>query len=237
MGSAPSPGTLAREASFADLLSAVLGENASRLHHDIRARFSADAQARGRSYSGRMHQIDRSVLGWCAALLLRPLRVLPTRRTYGVPFQFHLTPAPIEGGWTKCRVYEFPDGPFEFRSVMRIDDDGGLIEQFPLGFGMRVRLEAAGDSLWFRDDGYFLRLGGLRIDLPRWLDIGRFELLHRNLDTERFDVEIRIRHFLFGPLFYQKGRFRGARLAAARTLPYDPNNHERTELCVEKYGA
>jgi hypothetical protein len=196
------------QTNFADLLSAALGKAASRLHPDIRARFAASGAGRRSSFSGRMQQVDRSIPGWCVALLLRPLRVLPSCRAYAVPFEFHLEPASA-GSWVKRRVYGFRDGPFEFSSVMKLDRDGRLVEQFPLGFGMRVRLEAAGDALWFRDDGYFFRWGGYRLDFPRWLGVGRFELLHRNIDSERFDVEIRIRHFLFGPLFYQTGRFRG----------------------------
>jgi len=191
--------------TFADLLDTVLGKDAQRLHPHIRARFAAN-----RAFSGRMQQIDRSFPGWCAALLLRPLRVLPACRAYAVPFEFHLEPAPVEGGWIKRRLYGFRDGVFEFSSVMSIDADGSLVEQFPFGFGMHVRLEATADALWFRDDGYFLRLGRLRLDFPRWLGLGRFELEHRNLDAGRFDVEIRINHFLFGPLFHQSGRFESA---------------------------
>jgi hypothetical protein len=214
-------GSVSTRATFADLLSAALGEHASRLHPDIRARFAASGADRRSSFSGRMQQVDRSVPGWCAALLLRPLRVLPSCRAYGVPFEFHLAPAAAGAGWIKRRLYRFRDGIFEFSSVMSIDRDGRLVEQFPLGFGMHVRLEAAGDVLWFRDDGYFFRCRGFRIDFPRWLGIGRFELEHRNIDSERFDVTIRIRHFLLGSLIYQTGRFRsggltGAELASGR---------------------
>src|SRR5712692_5620781 len=138
-------------ANFADLLSAALGKDASRLHPDIRARFSASGAGRRSSFSGQMQQVDRSILGWCVALLLRPLRVLPSCRAYAVPFEFHLEPAPAGGSWVKRRVYAFGDGPFEFSSIMKLDEDGRLVEQFPLGFGMRVLLEAIGNSLWFRD--------------------------------------------------------------------------------------
>jgi len=202
--------------TFADLLSAALGKNASRLHPEIRARFLTRGAGRRSSFGGRMNQVDRSIFGWCIALMLRPLRVLPSCRAYAVPFEFHLEPAPVAGAWIKRRIYGLRDGPFEFSSVMKLDDDGSLVEQFPLGFGMRVRLEATLDALWFRDDGYFLRWRGFRFDFPRWLGIGRFELEHRNIDSERFDVEIRIRHFLLGPLFHQTGRFHGGGVRMAQ---------------------
>jgi Domain of unknown function (DUF4166) len=206
--------------TFADLLNTALGKDASHLHPEIRARFFTHGAGRRSSFRGRMNQVDRSFFGWCVALALRPLRVLPSCRAYAVPFEFHLEPAPDGGGWIKRRVYGLPGGAFEFSSVMKLDDDGSLVEQFPLGLGMRVRLEATRDALWFRDDGYFLRIRGFRLDFPRWLGIGRFELEHRNIDSDRFDVEIRIRHLLFGPLFHQAGRFQSgsASIERAATL-------------------
>lgn len=55
----------------------------------------------------------------------------------------------------------------------------------------------------------------------RWLGVGRFTLMHQNIDHDNFIVEIRIDHPLFGRLFYQAGRFRQARLthSAAVSAP------------------
>ena len=86
-----------------------------------------------------------------------------------MPFEFNLSPAPgVAGGWIKQRLYRFDSGPFEFRSVMRIASRGKLIEQFPWGLGMTIKLAVEGrdgDTLCFRDDGYFLRVGALRVPL------------------------------------------------------------------------
>jgi hypothetical protein len=206
--------------TFADLLDLALGADGVRVHPDIRARFAVQDKGKS-SFAGRMDQVDRSVLGRCIAFFLGPLRVLPSHRAYAVPFEFHLDTVP-GCGWLKRRIYGFRDGPFEFSSMMSIDTDGALVEQFPFGFGMRVRLEAVGDTLWFRDDGYFLRWGGVRIDFPRWLGIGRFELAHRNIDADRFDVEIRIHHPLFGPLFHQAGRFRSGKGSVSSDRGWTP---------------
>jgi hypothetical protein len=159
-----------------------------------------------------MHTIDRSLLGGLIARLIAFVRVLPTVRAHEVPFEFHLSPAGA-GAWIKERLYHFAGGPFEFRSVMRIEPNGGLIENFPCGLCMKIRLAADGDSLYFLDDGYFLRIGRarrLRLPIPRWLSVGRFTLTHRNLDRDHFSVSISLQHPLFGCLFYQHGTFRSA---------------------------
>lgn len=194
---------------LAGLLRAALGPRWPHLHPDIRARFTLAPGASRQRFSGVMRVVERSPLGWLIARLIAFVRVLPAARARDVPFEFNLTPAP-GGGWIKERLYHFGDGRFEFRSVMRIEPKGELIENFPCGLCMKIRLVAKGGSLYFLDDGYFLRIGHtrkLRLPIPRWLSVGRFTLRHRNIDAERFMVSIRLQHPLLGRLFYQCGTF------------------------------
>jgi hypothetical protein len=204
---------------LAGLLRAALGARWQQLHPQIRARFTLAPGKTQQSFAGSMSQIDRSACGWVIAKLIAFVRILPSQRARHVPFEFNLRPAQrdISGGWIKQRIYRFRGGDFEFRSVMRIAPNGELIEQFPYGLGMKIRLGAEGhngDTLMFRDDGYFLRLGQFRLPLPRWLTVGRFTLAHKNIDREHFSVEISIDHPLLGQLFYQYGRFRESPLRA-----------------------
>jgi len=204
---------------LAQLLRASLGARWLELHPDIRARFTLAPGATRQSFAGTMNQIDRSAIGWLIARLIAFVRVLPTARARDVPFEFNLSPAP-GAGWIKQRLYHFSDGRFEFRSVMSLTPNGELIEQFPYGLGMKIKLGAEGnhgDTLYFRDDGYFLRIGALRIPLPRWFGVGRFTLMHQNIDRENFIVAISIDHPLFGQLFYQRGAFTPARVASHTT--------------------
>lgn len=208
-------------------LRSALGTRWQHLHPDIRARFTLAPGATAQSFTGTMHEIDRSPVGWLIACLIAFVHVLPSARTRNVPFEFNLAPAPdADGGWIKQRLYHFADGPFEFRSVMCIAENGRLIEQFPYGLGMNITLGAEGEhgeKLYFRDDGYFLRIGRLRVPMPRWLGVGRFTLLHQNIDRENFVVEISIDHPLLGRLFYQRGRFKQSpienRTTSQRYLP------------------
>ncbi len=214
---------------LAALLRTALGTRWQHLHPDIRARFTLAPGETRQSFSGTMSEINRSTVGWIIARLIAFVRILPAVRAQDVPFEFNLTPAP-GAGWIKERLYHFHDGRFEFRSVMNIARNGELIEQFPYGLGMKIRLGAEGnngDTLTFRDDGYFLRLGALRLPLPRWLTVGRFTLAHQNIDREHFTVTISLDHPLFGRLFYQHGSFRQSRVlrSAAATFSVPDKAH------------
>jgi Domain of unknown function (DUF4166) len=195
------------------LLHAALGPAWQRLHPDIRDRFTLAPGATRQRYSGIMQRIECSALGCLIARLIAFMRVLPAVRASGVPFDFNLT-ATTGGGWIKERLYHFKHGRFEFRSVMRLEPTGELIENFPYGLCMKIRLATGGDTLYFLDDGYFLRRGTLRLPIPRWLSVGRFTLAHINLDHDNFRVDISLDHPWFGRLFHQSGEFRQAPVAA-----------------------
>ncbi len=219
---------------LAGALRAALGDDWLRLHPDIRARFTLAPGLTRQAFTGTMRHIHRSPAGWLIAKLIAFVRILPSARTRDVPFEFNLSPA-ANAGWVKERLYHFaPDngGRFEFRSIMRIANQGGrveLVEQFPFGLGMKIKLGAEGengDTLYFRDDGYFLRIGkenarggGWRLPLPRWLTVGRFTLAHKNIDRENFTVEISLDHPLLGRLFYQYGAFSESTVYAAASAP------------------
>ena len=208
---------------FSTLLRAALGAQWAHLHPDIRARFTLAPGATRQRFTGSMREIDRSFIGGLIARAIAFMRVLPPDRARDVSFEFNLSLAPMSAsnsaaGWIKERLYHFDDGDFEFRSIMSITRNGDLIEQFAYGLGMKIKLGAEGnngDQLTFRDDGYFLRIGSLRLSIPRWLAVGHFTLTHQNIDRNHFTVDIRIAHPLFGRLFYQVGSFKQAPLASS----------------------
>lgn len=108
--------------------------------------------------------------------------------------------------------------PFTFTSVFA--QTPKVHEEFTGGLGMYLKLLVKNGSLLFRDQGYFFRFGKWRIPIPRWLSVGSFELLHRNINERRFQVIIRITHPLLGVLFYQRGEFFDIRsLKKLRAIP------------------
>jgi len=198
---------------LAVLLRTALGTRWEYLHPDIRSRFTLGAGETCQTFTGTMGEVNRSALGWLIAKLIAFVRILPATRARNVPFEFNLTPAQ-GAGWIKERLYRFQEGCFQFRSVMSIAANGDLVEQFPYGLGMKIKLGAEDDKLYFRDNGYFLRIGALKLPLPHWLTVGRFTLTHKNIDHENFTVEISIDHPLFGRLFYQYGAFEQSRVSS-----------------------
>jgi len=196
------------------LLREALGARFGRLHPQIRDRFALATGEATAAYVGVMQVVTRSRLGWLLARLLRPVRVLPHQRQVDVGFRFDVRPLENRLGWDKCRRYEFADEVFEFRSNMVLDAQGRLAERFAGGLGMYIDLALGPDRLMFLDRGYFLHLGRHVMALPAWLGPGRFRLVHRNLDADRFEVVIDIHHPWFGHLFHQRGEF--ARVAGER---------------------
>lgn len=155
-------------------------------------------------FAGTMQQVCCSLPGALLALLLRPLHLLPARCARDVAFVFRIEAR--GAAFHKERQYRFADGSaFAFRSLFA--SAPFLHEQFPLGLGMALRLEVQADgALLFADEGYFVRIMGRRWRLPAGL-AARFELLHKSIDADRFQVLLRVSHPLFGTLFYQRGEF------------------------------
>jgi len=195
-------GRLIRDAR---LLRHHLGTRFVKLHADIANRFAHTEREESLHFTGNMTRVHSSMAGWMLAQLTRFSGLLPTRRGHDVPFEFNIRPLGL--GWLKHRCYHFPTGRFDFRSEMRPDGQGRLVERFRGGLGMYLALEGSGDDLIFRDRGYFLHYRGLDVPLPGWCHPGRFELVHKTLDRHRFSVHLTLRHWLFGSMIEQAGEF------------------------------
>lgn len=192
--------------TFADMLRSAMKESDwAQLHPSIKARFAAVLPVKGvLGFEGIMHWVYCSPPGALIARVLRPFSILPDICSRQSRFDFNIF---RRGGVVmKQRRYQLAGrDPFIFTSIF--SEHPALHEEFAGGIGMYLQLAEEQGALIFRDRGYFLRLGRWRIQLPRWLTVGSFELLHRNIDAQRFQVIIRVAHPLFGTLFYQRGEF------------------------------
>jgi hypothetical protein len=192
--------------SFAGILRRNMKRDAwDNLHRNIRERFISPAgSAAPLCFSGTMQWVYCSPLGALMAWLLKPLSVLPRANAQAVAFDFGIYKNPA--GFTKLRTYKLAENDtFTFSSLF--SDDGQLHESFAGGLGMYLQLREEGGALIFSDRGYYVQIGKWRVPLPRWFTVGSFELLHRNIDADKFQVIIRISHPLGGTLFYQRGEF------------------------------
>lgn len=193
--------------TFGKLLRQALGE-AQWLNLDasIATRFGPPAAgARNLRFTGTVHWAYCSLLGAVLGHAIRGLAVLPCQVRRNADFLFLIEHTPQ--GIVKERTYYWNDGArFVFKS--RFDDVPSLHEEFRAGFGMYLKLSTEQGALLFSDDGFFLRFGDIRLRLPRRLFAARFALLHRSIDSRRFQVLIRVSHPILGTLFYQRGEFR-----------------------------
>ncbi len=108
--------------------------------------------------------------------------------------------------WT--RTYERPGRfPQVVHSMKRFQGPTGLEEYVGAGIGMALRVTVEDGTLVFRSQHYFFAVGSWRLCLPRALEPGRMEILHRNLGDE-FAFELTLMHPQFGELVHQLAYFK-----------------------------
>ena len=199
-------------------LQAVLGERAwLRLPAAVRARFGEPVRAT--DYVGEFDVVRASRLGRCLALicLLIGTPVVP-RTGMHVPAVVHVGPTTEGVAWN--REYRWPaGGTCLVRSTKAIEKDGSLVERLPARLCMPLRVYEESGALHFVSRGYYFDLGRwrngrpLRLQLPPWLSPGTTHVEHRDEAGGWFRFTMRVRHPVFGELYYQTGRFRSAREA------------------------
>lgn len=192
---------------FCSILRTSLGEQAWRkLSPEIVSRFNAHlSEAHSMQFVGRMHWVYCSPIGALIAKIIKPFSILPDICTREADFLFSI--AVRNGVIMKQRVYQLSD-KHRFVLTSRFADQPRLHEEFGGGIGMYLSLAVKRGAMLFRDCGYFIRLRNWCIRLPRILTVGHFELMHRNIDEQRFQIIIRVAHPWLGTLFYQRGVFR-----------------------------
>jgi hypothetical protein len=152
-----------------------------------------------------MHWVYCSPVGYVIAKIIKRLSILPDICARDAAFTF--TIGMKNNVICKQRTYDLGNSE-RFIFTSRFSNEPRLHEEFGGGIGMYLGLYVKRKALLFRDQGYFLRLKKWRLHLPRWLTVGHFDLLHRNIDDQRFQIIIRVVHPLLGTLFYQRGEFK-----------------------------
>ncbi|MBL1432175.1 MAG: DUF4166 domain-containing protein [Gammaproteobacteria bacterium] len=191
---------------FVDVLRRHLSEEDWQLlDESIKKRFSNTNRGnQSLHFSGYMQWVYCSLYGKLIATLLGKASILPSQCDRDSLFSFTINMK--NKHIRKRREYQLTDSPpFIFESDF--SEQPQLHEEFDAGLGMNLHLKVTKATLWFVDAGYFLRKHRWRLRLPRWLIVGRFELMHRNLTANKFQIIIRVAHPLFGTLFYQRGEF------------------------------
>jgi hypothetical protein len=111
--------------------------------------------------------------------------------------------------WT--RLYTRRNGfPQVIHSSKQFGGRTGLEEYVGRGVGMALTVQVENGALKFRSARYFLRVGNVRLPLPRWLTPGALTVTHRDIGAGRFEFALDIVHPLFGPIIHQAAIFREA---------------------------
>lgn len=187
---------------------ALLGDAAwHRLPRAVRARFHCHGAAEV-MYVGSMGRVALSRVGRILAAACRLVgEPLVAGEGLGVPAHVRVF-RDARGGTVWERAYRFPGRATRtVRSAKRLDRDASLLEC--LGFGMHMRLavrEVCGE-LHFLSTGYFWKVLGLRVPLPRRWFPGETRVVHQDLGGGRFRFLLTIHHPLFGELVHQDGVF------------------------------
>jgi hypothetical protein len=179
----------------------------------IRRRFS-HRLANGATivYAGTVIETRMSRAGWCLAQAVRAVGApLPISRDGGVPSVVAVTEDMASGGQVWTRLYARRAGfPQIIHSAKRFAGPTGLEECVGFGIGMVLTVHAVDGALVFRSAGYFVRLLGRRIALPRWLTPGALTVTHGELPDGWFSFTLDLVHPRFGALIRQAAVFREA---------------------------
>lgn len=183
----------------------------ARLPASVRARF-AKRYSPGKSvtYSGVIGHCRMSRTGWLLANLCRLIGApLPLDAIGGLAAAVTVTEHGPSGGQVWTRVYARRSGfPQVIHSAKMFTGPTGLEEYLGLGFGVALAVQAQADRLLFLSDHFFLRLGSVRLRLPRWLSPGNLRIDHIDHGDGAFAFVLDLTHPLLGELIHQHGEFR-----------------------------
>jgi hypothetical protein len=199
-------------AAFLDLrFRNLVGERAwSDLPPAVRRRFSKRLRPGETAlYRGEVTQTELAFAGQLLSLLARLIGApLPLQNAATGPAVVVVSEDDRLGGQSWTRLYARPGrAPQAIHSAKRFSGPTGLEEYVGYGIGMALTVSVEERSLVFRSAHYFLTLGRWRWRLPRALEPGRMEIIHREEAGETFSFRLRLRHPLLGVIVHQLAFF------------------------------
>ena len=168
------------------------------------------ADGRTAIYAGEIVECRMNLAGRILAQFCRLIGApLPLSRDADMPALVSVTEDVGGGGQYWTRIYGRRRGfPQVIHSSKCFRGPTGLEEYVGSGVGIALRVEVTDGALHFLSDHYFLRLGRLRLRLPRWLAPGRMRVSHIDCQHGLFAFVLRLDHGLFGTLVHQTAMFR-----------------------------
>lgn len=190
---------------------ALLGpEQWAQLPGAVRARFSKRyLPGKSVSYAGMITECRMSRAGWLLAQVCRLIGApLPLDRGSGAAAMVTVTEHAPSGGQVWTRVYTRRSGfPQVIHSAKMFSGATGLEEYVGFGIGIALKVAGNAEGIGFVSDHYFVKLGRVRLHLPRWLAPGALRIDHLDRGEGKFLFVLDLRHRLLGQLIYQTGLF------------------------------
>jgi hypothetical protein len=160
-------------------------------------------------YAGEIVECRMNLAGRLLAQLCRLFGgPLPLTRDADQPTLVSVTEDATGGGQFWTRIYGRRRGfPQVIHSSKCFAGPTGLEEHIGRGIGIALRAKVADGALHFFSDHYFLRLGRLRLRLPRWLAPGRMRVSHIDCGHGSFAFVLSLVHPWLGELVRQTAMF------------------------------
>jgi Domain of unknown function (DUF4166) len=160
-------------------------------------------------YAGCVKQFRFSRIGRLLAQALRLVGApLPLFDHVDVPTVVTVTEDVSTGGQIWTRAYSNRSGfPQVIHSAKRFSGPTGLEEHVGCGISMLLKVVAEPRGIVFKSAGYQLKLGRLRLPIPRLLSPGEVTVTHMATDCERFIFEMTLHHPVLGELIYQSAEY------------------------------
>lgn len=190
----------------------------------VRARFAKRLGAgQAVTYAGTIHESRKSLAGQLLAQACRLIGApLPLADDLGVPAVVTVTEDGASGGQFWSRMYGRRRGfPQVIHSSKRFSGPTGLEEYLGCGHGIALALKADATALHFVSDHYFLKIGGWRLRLPRFMSPGHLTISHIERGSGMFEFRLQLNHPLLGEIIRQSGNFRERRTDAAVEADHD----------------
>lgn len=163
-------------------------------------------------YQGLVTATQLSVAGRVLSLLSRAIgSPLPLTNGATGPAVVIVTEDAGLGGQSWLRIYARPGHfPQAIHSAKRFSGPTGLEEYVGCGIGMALRVSVEEGALAFRSAGYFLQVARWRLPIPRVLQPGQMQIVHRDLGAGSFEFSLSLTHGVFGQLVHQAAVFHDA---------------------------